>query len=774
MLLVRATIHVVGLVQGVGFRPFVYRLATSLNLKGYVLNLGDAGVEIIVEGSRDAVERFLELLRVEKPAPAVIESVSVEFSPYTGEFSDFRIVSSDFRVKGVGSTIPPDLAICDDCVRDIMGDNPRWSKYPFTCCAVCGPRFTMIYDLPYDRERTSMSKFPMCSDCLREYNDPADRRYHAEGICCSRCGPTVELLRSDGSLVSCSDPIEEAARLVKEGFIVAVKGIGGFHIACLATDGDVILKLRRRRRRPQQPFAVMSPSLQDVESFAYISKLEAELLTSKERPIVVLKVKSWDIISRQVSPGLDSIGVMLPYTGLHLLLLKYVGEPALIMTSGNYPGEPMVTSVHEALRRLSGIADFFLNHNRDIVNRCDDSVVRVSAGVPTFLRRSRGYAPSPIRVAGIPDGNWVIAALGGDLNVTGAVLRGDKCYVTQHIGDVDNLETLEFLKSALRTITRLMKVKGIDLVVCDLNRSFPTTKWAQELGEELGVEVVYAQHHHAHAASLAAEQGLGLDDYAVYIAIDGVGLGTDGSAWGGEILVASCGEFRRIGCLRPYPLPGGDLCAYYPVRAMAGILSLALSESELESLLLERYSNFFRYGGREVQVVLKQLRSGFNVVNSSSLGRFLDSVSVMLKVCGYRSYEGEPAMKLEAHANMDPRLIEGVEPHITSRGNLMTLETGDLLLQLLELLDKHPTPRIAYTAHVAVARGLAEMACRAAEEEGIRVVGVTGGAAVNEIIVSVVEHEVSRRGLKFLRHRALPPGDGGLSAGQALIGLAHR
>jgi len=768
----RATIYVTGLVQGVGFRPFVYRLAVSMDLKGYVVNLGDASVEIVVEGYVDAIRKFVDRLRLEKPGPARIDSISVEWFDYTGAFKDFKIMPSDHKVRQSGSSIPPDIAICDDCVKDLMSSDPRWSKYPFTCCAVCGPRFTMIVDLPYDRERTSMVKFLMCESCRRDYEDPTNRRYHAEGICCQFCGPKNELLDRSGTKIPCKDPIEEAAKLIKEGFIVAVKGIGGIHIACLATDDDVVLKLRRRRRRPQQPFAVMSPSIEHVESFAYVNQIEKELLTSRERPIVVLKSKPNSLISPWVSPGLDSVGVMLPYTGIHLLLLMHINEPAVIMTSGNYPGEPMVITVDDALKRLSGIVDYFLTHDRDIVNRCDDSVVRVSRGVPTFLRRSRGYAPSPIVFSGIEDKGECVIALGGDLNVTVAFLIGNKCYVSQHIGDLDNLDSLNFLAQTYHFFKRALRVRKVDAIACDLNRSFLSTRLAEELSKELEAPLIRVQHHYAHAASLMAEAGLGPDGEAIVIAMDGVGLGDDGTAWGGEVLLTTYGRYERVGCIKPYPLPGGDLCAYYPIRALTGLLSQAMNLEELEELLLERFSNAFKYGPREVPVVIKQLRSGLNVILSSSTGRYLDAVSAMLGLCTYRSYEGEPAMKLEALARTSNSDI-AVEVPIVDKGKTSMVDASRIVLQLLTFMRGAPPSHIARAAHIAIAKGLAEIACSKALEEGVRIVGVSGGAAVNEILIETIEKEASKHGLTLLRHRALPPGDGGLSAGQAVVGKFH-
>ncbi|MDI9619839.1 MAG: carbamoyltransferase HypF [Candidatus Nezhaarchaeota archaeon] len=768
----RAIIRVTGLVQGVGFRPFVYRLATALNLRGYVANLGDASVEVVVEGTREHIEEFLRRLHLDKPAPARIESISTKWAEHLGDFSEFRILPSDARVEHSGSTVPPDLAICDECVKDIMSHDPRWAEYPFTCCATCGPRFTMILDMPYDRERTSMAEFPLCLCCSRDYHDPGNRRYHAEGLCCSLCGPRLELLDGAGSKIPCEKPINEAARLIREGYIIAVKGIGGFHVACLATDDEVVAKLRKRRRRPQQPFAVMVPNLEAASMIAYITSEEEKLLTSKERPIVVLKVKEKSPLSKLVSPGLNTVGVMLPYTGIHLLLLKKVGEPALIMTSGNLPGEPMATDNSEALTRLWGVADYFLRHNREIVNRCDDSVVRMVNGVPTFLRRSRGYAPSPVSFTGVGDGDWCVVAFGGDLNVTLSILKGNKCYLSQHIGDIDNLDSLRFLEQSYGTLKRLLKVREVNAFACDLNPSFPSFRLAKDLSEASGKPLIRVQHHHAHAASLAAEHGLRIDDDTIFITIDGVGLGDDGSAWGGEILLASGMKYERVGHIRPYPLPGGDICAYYPARSLAGLLSLVLSQDELESLLVERYANAFKHGLQEVPVILKQLSSGLNVLKSSSTGRFLDAVSALLGLCTYRSYEGEPAMKLEAHAQASNNVVN-IDVSISYMGRRAIIDASQILLQLLELAKTCNSATVARTALFAIAKGFAEVACTKAMEEGVKVMGISGGAAVNEVMVKTIEEEASKHGIKVLRHRELPPGDGGLSAGQAFVGLAY-
>ncbi len=772
-MLKRATIHVSGIVQGVGFRPFVYRLATSHSLKGYVLNLGDAGVEIVVEGDYEKIIDFIRDLRLKKPPTARIDSIQVSWEDFKGEFDSFKIAISSFKRSGLVSTVPPDVGICDECVKDILTPGRRWFNYPFTCCSICGPRFTIIYDLPYDRERTSMKSFPLCPACKSEYENPLDRRYHAEGICCPNCGPKMFLYDRKGELLNVEDPIKEAAELIGDGYIVAVKGIGGFHIAAKAIDDDVVLELRRRRRRPQQPFAVMSPDILTIKSFAIVGEVEEKLLTSYQRPIVLLRKSSNYYLSEYVSPGLHTIGVMLPYTGIHLLLLKYSREPALIMTSGNYPGEPMVISNEDAFDRLSSIVDYFLVHNREIINRCDDSVMRVSSNYPIFIRRSRGFAPSPIKLDNLEGFRDNVIALGAELQVTGAILYRNHCFLTQHIGDTVDLKTLDFLEYAISFLMRVLRMKNPSIIACDLHPNFNTTKLAFLMAEKFNAEVVQVQHHFAHLASLIAEHNLPINEAVVGIVIDGYGYGLDGNAWGGEIVLYKDKSFERMGQIDYQFMPGGDLATYYPARMLAGMMFKLFSLDEVRSFLISHCIKGFRYGVSEIDVVLKQLSSGFNVHLTSSLGRVLDAFSALFGVCYKRTYEGEPAMKFESFAISNSTLdkyskeIDLTVPIIFDRKGFAVIDVGKLLRKTFDYMSSSINPRaLAYLIHRALGRALGEAAVRIAKDVNAKYIGVSGGAAVNELLLSTIAKIVSKNNLKLLVHRLVPPGDGGLSLGQ--------
>jgi len=771
----RAVIHVRGLVQGVGFRPFIYRIAVAHGLKGYVLNLGDAGVEIVVEGKEGEIENFIRDIYDKKPAVARIDSVDVEWGKATGEFSEFRISVSCDKRSVRSSVIPRDVAICDLCLADMLREGSRWFHYAFTACAACGPRFTIIEKLPYDRENTTMRDFPLCEECLKEYQDPMDRRYHAQGICCSKCGPQVFLVDKCGNPVECRDPIGEVARLLLEGFIVAVKGIGGFHIAADASNDNVVLELRRRKNRPQRPFAIMSLDVAKVKSYAYVSEEERRLLESFERPIVLLRKREDFSLSELIAPGLDTVGVMLPYSGLHYLLLMKFDGLALIMTSGNLPGRPIVVDEKTALKSLNGLVDYFLLHNRRIVNRCDDSVMRMVGGVPTFIRRSRGYVPGYFEV---PFGrrDVVGVAVGAEERVVGSLLYDGRCIAFQHIGDVDNLESLDALRESILFSLRVHNVRKLDFVACDLNPAFLTTRLAGELAEEYGAKLVKVQHHHAHAASLLLDCEMPRDAQALIVTVDGVGYGTDGSAWGGEFLLASYSEFTRVGSFKPQPMPGGDLCAIYPCRMLAGILSSVMERDELRELLTTRCLDGFPRGEQEVDLVLNQLYGGRSkLLHTSSLGRVLDAVSALLGVCKFRSYEGEPAMKLEAAASGgDPFSVDLQLPVEREGASFYLLDSPALLLSVLESLNVGTrTADVAASVHRVIAESLAEAAVELAREHGVKCIGISGGVAFNNLIVSTLKKKVTARGYAFLQHRDISPGDGGVSQGQIAAALSN-
>ncbi|MEM2546615.1 MAG: carbamoyltransferase HypF [Candidatus Bathyarchaeia archaeon] len=751
---VRVKVRVTGIIQGVGFRPFIYRIAVKNGLKGYVRNMGDAGVEILLEGGEKAIRSFLRDLKEKKPPLAHIHEIITLRLEGENQYTIFTIEKSSEESELSGSIIPPDVAICDECLKELREKgNPRY-EYFFITCTDCGPRYTIIERLPYDRENTTMRDFPMCSFCQKEYKDPLNRRFHAQTVACPKCGPKVYLTTCKGELVSSNDPIREAGKLLVEGFIVAIKGYGGFHVAAATTKDEPLIRLRKAKHRKQKPFAIMARSLEVVRSFAEVSPKEAELLTSYTRPIVLLKKSSEYRLSNLIAPGLHNVGVMLPYTGLHYMLFDSVDEPAFVMTSANPPNQPIVKDDEEALKTLGAIVDYFLFHNRRIAHRCDDSVVRVHDEKLVFIRRSRGYAPAPIILR--EKAKKCVLALGGELNNTACILLGNKAFISQHIGDVENIETRDFLEIAAKHLIRLTNSK-VDAVACDLHPKFTTTKLAQNLAEENGWQLFQVQHHYAHVAALMAEHGV---SEIVGVCCDGYGYGADGEAWGGEIILGlkDSMEFKRLAHLEKQPMIGADLATRYPLRMAAGILH---KKVDVENWLMQNMGRF-PHGESEVQLVLQQLKKGVGTVKTTSCGRILDAVAATLGVCFERTYEGEPAMKLESTA-MNGKDVLTLKPII--EGN--TLNTTELLLEIFENRDKCDIHDLAFSAHAYLAKGLAELAIEKALENGVKTVGFSGGVACNEILTRIMRETVEAAGLKFLVHEAVPPGDGGLSFGQA-------
>jgi hydrogenase maturation protein HypF len=748
----RAEVIVKGIVQGVGFRPFIYRIALENKLVGYVRNRGDAGVEITVEGSEGGVKQFIADLKGKKPSLSQIYDVSVSYTRDKGEFKEFSIVKSLERGSLPGSVVPYDVSICDECLKELRDPGNRRHDYFFITCTACGPRYTIIERLPYDRLNTTMRSFPMCEECKGEYANPLDRRFHAQTIACEKCGPKVFLTDNDGKRVKIVNPVREAGRLIEEGYIVAVKGNGGFHIATSTIKSRPIMRLRSVKHRVEKPFAVMARDLDAVKSFAEVSDFEAELLTSSTRPIILLKKSRDYYLSELISPGLHNIGVMLPYTGLHCMLFDCVEEPAFVMTSANAPSEPIVTDNHEALEKLGSVVDFFLFHNRNIAQRCDDSVLRVHNKEKSIIRRSRGYAPSPIRLR--ISKKYSALGIGAEENVNSCILLGDKAFISQYIGDVERLETLKFLDEATRHLLRITKGE-IKAVACDLHPKFITTKLAQEFGREFECPVFPIQHHYAHMLSLMGEKGL---DEVLGVACDGAGYGSDGNTWGGEVIHCTLEGFNRLGHLQEQPMIGGDLAASYPLRMVVGILRKAVDVSEWVS----SKANCFPYGEREVEIILKQIkRSGVPV--TSSCGRVLDAISALLGVCYERTYEGEPAMKLESAAINGEDVLK-LKPKI-KRG---VLDTTCLVHEIFENRNRRPIADLAYSAEAYIAEGLAELAMDKAGAIGLDTIGFSGGVAYNEHITSTIRGVVEGSGLKFLVHDQVPPGDGGISLGQAI------
>lgn len=761
----RAHVFVRGLVQGVGFRPFIRNLAVSHNLNGYVLNLGDAGVEIVVEGDGTNIESFINDIVKKKPSVSKIESVEQASEIYVGDFKTFTIEKSNELKLTVRSVIPTDLGICDNCITDIYQAG-RWKDYPFTSCAQCGPRFTIIDKLPYDRHNTTMTAFPFCPDCQREYDDPSNRRYDAQGVTCRICGPKLSLVDKKGLPVE-GDPLTSAAKMLSDGKILAIKGIGGFHIAVDPFNELSLRELRHRRRRPSQPFAVMSRTIGNITKFAKVSEVERSLLENNYKPIVVLQKSESYRLAESVAPGLDSVGVMLPYTGIHLLLMDRFRKDALVMTSGNYPGKPINISNDTALKDLNEIVDFYLLHDRNIVNRCDDSVMRVVEGHPQFLRRSRGYSPSYLVIPWGIDGDAIISS-GGEFNVTGSVFVNDRVITTQHIGDISELDTLDYLNSSIKYIMNTYNVSKITKIAHDMNPSFQTTRFAKDLANLYNAKVVPVQHHHAHIASLMAENNLPVDRKIVCITIDGVGYGYDGNAWGGEIFYGGYNKVERVAHLKSQPMPGGDLCAYYPSRMLASILSDVMSNDEIFKLYRYKYARHLRHGLNELEIILKQAKD-VNTIKTSSLGRVLDAIAAALDVCHIRTYEGEPPMRLESIANISNTRSLELELKVELINNQYIFDTSKLLFDVIEKIKTNKPADIAYASQRAIASSLASIACELSDRYSTPYVGLTGGCAVNAILFKHIKNIVEHNNKQLLVHTNYPCGDGCISLGQAVV-----
>jgi hydrogenase maturation protein HypF len=753
----RVRINVTGIVQGVGFRPFIYRVAVQNGLAGYVRNRGDAGVEILLEGTTQAIEAFMRDLREKKPPLAQIHEVITKKLTGKNEYKEFTICKSSEEAELSGSVVPPDVAICNECLRELRDPKDPRHDYFFITCVNCGPRFTIIDRLPYDRENTTMREFPLCGFCLREYSDPLNRRFHAQTVACPPCGPKAYLTTRTGETVRSEDPVREAGKLLSEGYTLAVKGYGGFHIATSAVLEKPLLALRRTKHRRAKPFAVMARNLKAAKSFVEVNSKEEELLTSYSRPIVLLNKKNDCNLSSLIAPDLHNVGVMLPYSGLHYMLFDQVSDEAFVMTSANPPDQPIIKDNDVALETLDDTVEYFLFHNRRIAQRCDDSVARVHGDRVAFIRRSRGYAPAPIMLK--EKAKRCVLALGGELSCTACVLQDAKAFVSQHIGDVENLETKAFLEEAASHLVRLTNSQ-VEAVACDLHPKFTTTNLAEEMAKRNGWRLVQVQHHHAHVAGLMMEHGL---EELVGVACDGYGYGLNGEAWGGEILLCTrvSAGFKRLGHLERQPLLGGDMATRYPLRLAAGILSKRIN---VDDWLIEN-SKYLPHGETEAELVLQQLRGAGEVVETTSCGRVLDAVAAVLGVCYERTYEAEPAMKLESAA------LEGVDvlkldPLI--KGNV--LDTTGLLLNVFENRAKESKANLAYSAHAYLAKGLASLAVNAAVENGVKLVGFTGGAACNEILAKLMREAVEAAGLRFFVHEAVPSGDGGVSFGQAIVG----
>jgi hydrogenase maturation protein HypF len=735
-------LRITGTVQGVGFRPFLARTAAEHGLAGVARNT-DHGVTVSFEGPADAVTAAVDRVRTDPPPLASVERVTVSHVEPAGR-EGFDIVASS--AGGDRAALPPpDTAICEACRADLQDPDSRFHGYWATACVDCGPRFSVIEGLPYDRERTALAPFPLCPDCRSSYGEPTDRRFHAQTVACPDCGPGLTLLGADGTeLAAGTAALDRVARRLAGGETVALKGAGGAHLACRATDAGAVRRLRERAGRPAKPFAVMAPDLERVRSFATVSPAERDSLTGRRRPIVLLDAKQGVDWLTAVAPGLHTVGTMLPYSGLHHLLFDRLDDP-LVTTSANRPGAPMATGRDELLALRA--VDAALVHDRAVVNRCDDSVVRHVAGGRRPLRRSRGWVPEPL--------DWPVTggvlAVGGRSDVTVTAADGDRALPGQHVGSVTDPATARFHRESADHLLALLDADP-EVVAHDLHPGFRTTELAGEYAADRGAAVVGVWHHHAHAAGLLAEHGR---DRAVVVAADGTGLGPDGVIRGGELLDSRLAASERVGGLSEFRLPGGERAVERPARTLASLLD--------DNAVLER-----RLDG-PVEVVRQQADSGVNSPVTTSAGRFLDAASALLGVCTERRYRGEPALRLEAVAARGDPLA--VDPPV-DRDDLL-FRADRAMARLATLADEAPTADVAATAQALLADGLAELAVAAARERGVGAVGLTGGVAYNASVAGRLRERVERAGLEFLAHTAVPPGDGGLSYGQAVAAGAR-
>lgn len=756
--MVRKRIVVSGQVQGVGFRPFVYKLACKLHLGGWVKN-SSLGVEIEVQGEKERVDLFCNDLRTKLPPLAKILDLKIEDKPLQEETS-FQILFSESG-QGHQVLISPDIAICADCLADIFDPKNRRYLYSFTNCTNCGPRYTITKSIPYDRKYTSMACFEMCEQCQKEYNDPLDRRFHAQPNCCPECGPQVWLTDKEGKQLALGiEAISKVADLLLSGKIVALKGLGGFHLACIAGKDDVVLRLRQRKKRPHKALAVMVPGLKEARQIALLSKQEEQLLVSSSRPIVIVLKRTNTNLSQFLAPDTKTIGLMLPYTPLHYILFKFLQEqiqcPVLVMTSGNASSEPICLGNREALKRLGNIADFFLFHNRDILIRCDDSVLAWNQGLnaPLFLRRARGYVPGPIA---LPQKGPVVLGVGAHLKNTICLSKDDQGFISQYIGTLSNLETYDFFEQTIDHLKKILKVSP-EAVVCDLHPDYLSTKFAQEQN----LPVIQLQHHLAHLYAVLAENKV--KEPVLGWALDGTGLGLDNTIWGGELfwLDPVSLEHKRLVSFEPVSLPGGEQAILEPWRIGLGVL-FTLKE-DLDFPWPMRMPS-----PQQINVIQTMLNQKINSPLCSSLGRIFDAVSSLLGLVHTISYEGQAAIVLEKIQQCST-----VKPYawkVEKKDDLFWIKTSFWFEQIIADIKKNTSPAIiSRKFHLSVQQVLLELIIKQAQTRGIKKLAFSGGVMQNLTLATNLPLEIKNRGFIPVFPRQLPPNDSSISVGQVSYG----
>ena len=752
-------VNIKGAVQGVGFRPFIFGLAKSLNLKGYVLN-STTGVTIEVEGKKQILDQFIMRIESEKPPHAVIHSMEFSFLDYEG-YKDFSIRKSQ-NISEISAIILPDIAVCEQCLEEMYNPSDRRYLYPFINCTHCGPRYSLIESLPYDRPNTSMKKFEMCPDCREEYEDPSNRRFHAQPIACPACGPQITLWNDKGSTLSVGpEALDQTLEYLSSGHILAVKGLGGFHLMVDAGNLKAVERLRFKKHREEKPFAVMFPNLESVRTVCAVSEFEARLLQSSESPIVLLKKLSDSgngvtAPCSSVAPGNPYLGVMLPYTPIHHLLLGRFGK-ALVATSGNLSEEPMCIDEEDALKRLAGIADFFLVHDRPIVRPVDDSIVRVMEGRELILRRARGYAPLPITLENPGheiEPESMSLAVGAHLKNTIAVQKGKNVFLSQHIGDLSTQESLNSFENIIADIQRMYRISP-HKVMSDLHPDYISTKLAREWYGD----IVPIQHHEAHIASCRAENQV--TGKALGVAWDGTGYGHDGTIWGGEFFISDDERYTHYAQMRQFSLLGGDEAIKDPRRSALGILFKMYGEVIFESKELQR----LHFSQEEIKIFRKMLENQLNCFLTSSAGRLFDAVAALIGVCQKIKYEGQAAMMLEYVA--DPAEM-GTYPFEIQEAKPFRIDWSAVIHGIIEdLRSQVSASRISMKFH----RGLSRLILSLAQKSGIEKVILSGGCFQNAILLENTIHLLRDQGFRPYWHQRVPPNDGGISLGQIVLGL---
>ena len=756
---VRVRCEVTGVVQGVGFRPFVFGLASRLGLGGFVRN-EPRGVTLELEGDEDRIDSFLDSLKNDPPPLARIEEIKTDAVPTLGEK---RFVIRESDLEGSREVlVSPDIATCDDCLRELLDPADRRYRYPFINCTNCGPRYTIITDLPYDRSRTTMSVFSLCEACREEYTDPSNRRYHAEPTCCPVCGPRMRLVDVNSRDIGGDDPTAEAIRLLESGKVLAIKGLGGFHLAANAAHDDAVKTLRSRKHRDQKPFALMVAEGAAAHEIGIVSPVEERLLTGRERPIVLVKKRDDAPISPLVAPRSDSFGVMLPYTPLHHLLMA--GEyPALVMTSGNISDEPIAYTNDGAQKDLGGLADAFFIHDRGIHTRNDDSVMRVIQEAPRFIRRSRGYAPFPVTMP-LDTGGREVLAVGAELNNTVALSRGRHVFLSHHIGDLKNLAAYESFMEAIRLLESILEVTP-SVVATDLHPDYLSTRYARESG----LPLAQVQHHHAHIAAVLAEHQR--CDPVIGVALDGLGWGDDATLWGGEFLVADLVGYNRAGSLEPVLQPGGDAAAKRPPRMAYAYLAGALGDGADEAA--RRHLPALE--DEERRLTARLLETGLNSPRTSSMGRLFDAVSALIGVCDRNTFHSQAPMELEAEAQKAAD-EDGFYP-VSIRedeSGVLRARAADIFPDTISDINSGvSTSVLAARFHNSIARMILDMVRRIREASGIETAALSGGVFANAFLTERLVSLLADNGFEVLEHSLVSAGDGGISLGQAAVAAAR-